>query len=556
MVRHLVTAGLLLACVSVQAEDWSRFRGPAGSGVANGSVALPTHWSPNANMAWKFEMPGPGASSPIIIGDKAFVTCYTGYGVDRNAVGELKDLMRHLICVDVKTGKKIWQKDVEAVQPEDPFSGAGVPAHGYASHTPVSDGKNVYCFFGKSGVHAFDMEGNKLWDAAVGTESDPPQWGSSSSPVVFGNVVIVVAAAESQSIIGFDKTSGKEVWRKEAKGLDNMWGTPALVKVDDKRTDLVMCVANEIWGLDPANGDFLWLAGKTGSSMAYSSVFPGTDNKRVYAMPSSRNGGGSMAVDAGGEGDVSETMVAWKGRDTASFATPVVHNGKIYNVANDVVTVIDAKTGERSGERFRLKGYMASRLEYPSPIVAGDRLFRLNSRGQVFVLALGDEPEQIAVNRLSNDDAEAFWGTPAVSNGRMLVRSSQYLYCVADKGETVSEEDMKMAKASPSAGAPAAGGNQNRRRTLNDVFAENDGNEDGKLDKSEVEKITFLPTERLMTLDKDEDGAISKEEFQNVRSLFQQRGGNRGGGNRGGRGGAGGSSKPDRPQRPKFRGDK
>ena len=128
MVRHLVTAGLLLACVSVQAEDWSRFRGPAGSGIANGAVALPTHWSPNANMAWKFEMPGPGASSPIIIGDKAFVTCYTGYGVDRNAVGELKDLMRHLICVDVKTGKKIWQKDVEAVQPEDPFSGAGVPA--------------------------------------------------------------------------------------------------------------------------------------------------------------------------------------------------------------------------------------------------------------------------------------------------------------------------------------------------------------------------------------------------------------------------------------------
>jgi outer membrane protein assembly factor BamB len=368
--------------------------------------------------------------------------------------------------------------------------------------------------------------------------------------VVFGNVVIVVAAAESQSIIGFDKTSGKEVWRKEARGLDNMWGTPALIKVDDKRTDLVMCVANEIWGLDPANGDFLWLAGKTGASSAYSSVFSGADNKRVYAMPSSRNGGGSMAVDAGGEGDVTETMVAWKGRDAAGYATPVVHGGKIYNVANDVVTVIDAKTGERSGERFRLKGYMASRLEYPSPIVAGDRLFRLNGRGQVFVLALGDEPKQIAVNRLTNDDAEVFWGTPAVSDGRMLVRSSQYLYCVADKGETVSEDDMKMAKAAPSTGARSAGGNQNRRRTLNDVFAENDANKDGKLEKSEVEKITFMPTERLMTLDKDEDGAISKDEFQNVRSLFQQ--------GRGGRGGAdeNGASKPDRPQRPKFRNDK
>jgi len=270
-----------------------------------------------------------------------------------------------------------------------------------------------------------------------------------------------------------------------------------------------------------------------------------------------------MAVDAGGEGDVTKTMVAWKGRDTAGYATPVVHGGKIYNVAKDVVTVIDAKTGERSGERFRLKGYMASRLEYPSPIVAGDRLFRLNGRGQVFVLALGDEPKQVAVNRLTNDDAEVFWGTPAVSDGRMLVRSSQYLYCVADKGETVSEDDMKMAKAAPSAsagagaGAARRGGNQNQRRTLDDVFAESDANDDGKLEKSEVEKITFLPTERLMTLDKDEDGAISKEEFQNVRSLFQQRGGNRGGrgGNRGGAGGDG-PSKPDRPQRPKFRNDK
>lgn len=144
-----VFSGLLL-----EASDWPRFRGPAGSGVANDSESLPTTWSPTANVAWTTELPGPGASSPIIVGGKAFVTYYSGYGLTQENPGEIENLVRHLVCVDVNTGKVLWQKDVKAALPEDAYTGIGVTAHGYASHTPVSDGQNVYAFFGKSGVHA------------------------------------------------------------------------------------------------------------------------------------------------------------------------------------------------------------------------------------------------------------------------------------------------------------------------------------------------------------------------------------------------------------------
>ena len=582
MFRFSSLAVLLAVSTVVQAEDWSRFRGPSGNGVATDSDSLPTNWSPNANLAWKSPLPGPGASSPIIVGDKAFVTCYTGYGLDQQNPGKMEDLMRHLICIDMKTGKKLWQKDVKATLPEDPYSGVGVPAHGYASHTPVSDGKHVFAFFGKSGVHAFDMDGKALWNAPVGKESDPKKWGSSSSPIVSDNMVIVVAAAESQSIIGFDKETGKEVWRQEAMQLDNMWGTPALVKVDDSRTDLVMCVAEEIWGLDPTNGKMRWMAGGTKSENAYSSVF--MDGKRVFALSGGRSGGSSMAVDAGGNGDVSESSVAWRGRDTASFASPVHHNGKIYSVTRNIVTVIDARTGKRGGDPVRLKGVAAATgrfgaLDYPSPVVVGDRLLYLNSRGQMFVLGLGDEVKQVAVNKVTTDN-EVFRGTPAISNGKMLLRSSKHLYCVADKGETVSEADMKMAKAaaaSEDSGETARGGRGGRgaggggrgqggggRFDPNAMFDRMDTDKDGKITAAELEGNQMAT--RLMTLDKDKDKAISKDEFRdNISSLFGGGGrggrGPGGGGARGGRGGGGGpggsygrggNSRPKRPQRPDF----
>ena len=183
------------------------------------------------------------------------------------------------------------------------------------------------------------MDGNQLWQAEVGKESDPTKWGSSSSPIVYNDTVIVTASAESQAIIGLDKKTGKELWRQEAEGLDGMWGTPTLVKIDDDRTDLVMCVAKEMWGLDPNNGKLRWYADATGAEQAYSSVV--LDGKRVFAVTG--RGGGSIAIDAGGSGDVSETNTVWSGSETGSFGSPVLHESKLYVVSRGVVTVVDAK---------------------------------------------------------------------------------------------------------------------------------------------------------------------------------------------------------------------
>ena len=542
MLRHAV----LLFAVSgliANAEDWPRFRGPSGLGVATDSDSLPTTWSPNANLAWKAALPGPGASSPIIVGGKVFVTCYSGYGESRENIGKIENLMRHLVCIDMKSGDKVWQKDVPAAQPEDKYEGAGVPAHGYASHTPVSDGKHVYVFYGKSGVRAYDMDGNEKWYAEVGKETDPMKWGSSCSPVLHENLLIVTAAAESQSIIGFDKTSGKEVWRQEAEGLDNTWGTPALVKAGHDRTDLVMFVTGEVWGMDPATGKLRWHAEKaTEAPQAYSSIVQ--HGKRVFAVTG--RGGGSLAVDAGGKGAV-ETV--WKGRDSASYASPVLHEDKLYSVASNIVTVIDANTGERL-DQVRIKGSMGGRGDYPSPIVVGSRLYHLNGKGQMFVFSLGDKVKQEAVSRVSAEEGENFWGTPAVSDGRMLFRSSKYLYCVTDKGETVSDEDMKLAMAK---GEPQGGQNDPMR-----FFKMLDTDSDGKVTMEEIEGNQRFGSmaDRLKTLDKDTDGTITADEYrENIGALMRRGGGGRGGrgGRGGGRGGYGGEkdTRPDRPQRPK-----
>src|SRR6056297_2846572 len=167
---------------TVNADDWPRFLGGGGALKASSDVRPPTTWSDEDNLKWKLELPGPGVSSPIVVGDKVFVTAYSGYGTGGEDE-KMEDLKRHLLCVDRSTGNVVWSKKMNSVAAEDPFVPPGVAAHGYASHTPVSDGENVYVFLGKSGVVAFDLDGNPKWRTTVGTGSGPMKWGSASSPV-------------------------------------------------------------------------------------------------------------------------------------------------------------------------------------------------------------------------------------------------------------------------------------------------------------------------------------------------------------------------------------
>lgn len=429
MIRYLTVLLIWLTSNSLSyAEDWPRFRGPKGLGTSSDSDNLPDHWSPDENMVWKVSLPGPGASSPIIVGNKVLVTCYSGYGLPRKRQMDIEKLVRHLICVDLKTGKILWQKNEKAALPEDSYYGTGVSSHGYASHTPVSDGTNIYCFFGKGGVYGFDLNGNELWRADAGKESDPPKWGSASSPVIYKDTVIITAAAESQSIIGFDRATGKKLWQQHATGLDGMWGTPTLLKIDENRTDLVMLVAKELWGLDPGSGKLRWYAQATSSQQAYTSVI--SQGTRVFAF--SGQGGGSLAIDVRDDG---ETKTIWSSSVNATYASPVLHESKIYVISRGVLTVIDVETGSVV-KKLRLNGARQTggpfgSLDYASPVVVGDRLFYLNASGQVFVFRVGDQIKELAVNQVTTDK-EIFWGSPAVSKGRMILRSTKHLYCIAE----------------------------------------------------------------------------------------------------------------------------
>ena len=445
MSRQLSCSALIFCLglsLSVARADWPRFRGPNGTGVSSEDRVPPTSWSPSEKISWKSPLPGPGVSSPIVIGDRVFVTCWSGYGLDRRNPGNIADLKRHLVCLDRKSGEILWDKKIDAVLPEDPYSGAGVPTHGYASHTPVSDGERVYVFFGKTGALAFDLEGNQLWQTKVGSESDPRRWGSSSSPILFENVLIVTASAESEALVGLDTKTGKEIWKAEAAGLANTWGTPALSKVNDTRTELVIAVPYEVWGLDPATGKFHWYAEVPSSDQANSSIL--TEGGVAYSISGGRGGGGSSAVKAGGKDEVTDSNILWKGRASGRFGTPVLHEGRIYSISSTLASCMDAKTGnviyeeriasprssDSGNQGGRRGGFGGS--DYTSPVIAGDAIYYVKGSGETIVLKTGDKFEQVGTNRITEEN-ERFMASPAISDGALFIRSDRNIYCISEK---------------------------------------------------------------------------------------------------------------------------
>ncbi len=201
---------------TASAEDWPRFLGPNASARSESSV--PTEWGDKKNLRWKTELPGAGSSCPIVIGDKIFLTCFSGEG---------RNLKRHVVCVNRAKGDIAWTKEIEAV-PDDSYRGF-LTEHGYASNSAVSDGERLFVFLGKSGVFAFDLDGKQLWQVGVGTGSSNRRWGSAASLVLYKNTLIVNSSEESQSIRALDKARGKEVWKSEASSLELAYGTPNIV---------------------------------------------------------------------------------------------------------------------------------------------------------------------------------------------------------------------------------------------------------------------------------------------------------------------------------------
>ena len=414
----------LFFCGRIQSENWPRFRGPDGEGVS-ADASIPMSWSDRRNLAWKADLPGPGNSSPIVFGNRVFVTSYSGYGVERNNPGSMEDLQRHLVCFDVATGGELWGKVVKGELPEDRYSGF-ITEHGYASNTPVTDGERVYAFFGKTGAIALDFKtGRELWRVNLGRESGNRRWGSAASPILYKDMVIVTSSEESQSVRALQKATGKEVWRSEGSNLELVYGTPRVINAGG-RDDLVVAAVNEVWGMNPENGKLRWLA-ETGvpGNVCPSVVF---DGKTIFAF------GGyprrvAAAIATGGKGDVTETHLKWTNGESPYIPTPVHKDGHLYWVdRSGLAQCVRASDGETVfHERLQSAG---GRIQvYASPVIVGDRMVAVTRNAGVFVLDAKPEFKQLGQNVFESDSSE-FCATPAISSGRMFLRSHRALYCI------------------------------------------------------------------------------------------------------------------------------
>jgi outer membrane protein assembly factor BamB len=400
----------------ISAADWSRFRGPNGAAISDDS-RIPTSWDDKSNLAWKTPLPGPGSSSPIVVGDRVFVTCFTG--VEGSSVEKLQ---RHLICVSLGDGKILWDKSVPAVLPETPFRGQ-IDQHGYASNTPVSDGDRVYVFFGKTGVFAYDLNGEQLWKTSVGTGLGASNWGSAASPILYNNLVIVNAAAESKSMVALDKSTGEQKWKSEAPNIYGSRSTPVLVDAPNGQTEMVVAAPYELWGFNPQNGDFLWYSDGINDQTVNPSLI--SKDGVVYAIGGRQ--GSAVAIKAGGKDDA-KANILWKGAVTAYVPSPVLSGDRILSVSDGVLTAIGVSDGQRLFQK-RLPSGGRNGI-YASPVAVNDRLYVVTRRDGAMVVSTKDG-ELIAQNRF--DDDSDFNASPAVADGKLLLRSNRALYCVSAK---------------------------------------------------------------------------------------------------------------------------
>jgi outer membrane protein assembly factor BamB len=416
-------ATVLVVClsasiVSAQApSDWPQFRGPGGQGVSP-DKGVPTTWGAKDNLLWKIDLPGPGTGSPIVIGDKIFLTCHTGYGLPGKPRGDIRDLKVHLLCLDRQTGRELWNRPFDLVLTEKQATVR--EDHGYASGTPAADADQVYVCFGKAGVVAFDHSGQEKWKKEIGTEVHG--WGTAVSPVLVGDLVVVNASVESESLIAFNRKTGEEAWRKT--GIKESWNTPVVVTAPGGRSELVVAIMGKVLGLDPKTGKDLWSCAT--DITWYMVPGPVAEDGIVYCI-GGRSGVAALAVKAGGQGDVTKTHRLWTGRKGSNVSSPIVHAGHLYWMNDNSGTAFcaEGKTGKIVYEhQIERAGQV-----YSSPVLVDGKIYYTNRDGKTFVVSAKPEFELVATNNLGTR-GEMFNASPAVAGGRLLIRSNKFLYCV------------------------------------------------------------------------------------------------------------------------------
>lgn len=401
----------------LSAGDWAGFLGTDADARSLDSV--PQTWSDSENLIWKKELPGTGSSSPIIVGERLIVTCYVADGQKGK---------RQVLCFNKNDGAVLWSVDFPIQYEEDKLQGY-ITEHGYATNTPVSDGEYVYVFLGKGGVHCLSLEaGEIMWGYDAGKGSSNRRWGSASSLILYKNLVIVNAAEESKALIALDKATGNEVWREDADMLELTFGTPRIATLANGEDELVISVASEIWGMNPATGKLKWFADSpTGNNVSPSII---VDDQTVYGFGGYQTSG-SVAVTIGGKDDVTQSNVLWKSRSTSYVATPLLIENRFYWIDDNGIAHCSSAEDGQAVYRQRVKGIKGGHPVYASPVFIGGKIYVTSRKSGTYVYLPGDRFDPLSKNIFESDESD-FNASPAVSNNRLYLRSDQAIYCVGE----------------------------------------------------------------------------------------------------------------------------
>ena len=397
---------IVLTSSSLLAEtNWPRFRGPAGTG-ASSEKGLPVSFSSD-DIAWKTPLEGRGQSSPVIWGDKIFLTASSDDGG-----------RRFVICLDRNNGKILWQHDA-------PWSGQPEKLHkmnSYASATCATDGEYVVAFFGRGGLHGFDTDGKRLWSRDLGVFESP--WGTAASPLIVGDLVIQNCDAENDAfMLAVDKKTGREVWKTPRPKLRG-WCTPIIIEAGG-RQELVVNGEKGVNAYDIATGKDLWFCrGDTGRGT------PAVVPYRDLLVSVNGRPGDMIAVKPGGNGTVNDSHEVWRvprrgGRDLPS---PVIAGDYLFVMnMKGIGSCYNPTTGEELAEARIGGNYSAS------PIAIGDLIYIPSEDGEIVVIKAGEKLEIVARSPLGAGDSEIFRASLAPSQGQLFCRSDQVLYCIGKR---------------------------------------------------------------------------------------------------------------------------
>lgn len=423
------------------AGDWPQWRGPSGNAVSDES-GLPVRWGANENIAWKVALAGLGVSSPIVWGDKVFVT--SQLGIVPGQQGELpllarddQDLARRERPIGgrrLKTdeqssevslimeafrksdGSLLWKYAVRATG-EFPLLHE---KHNLATPTPATDGKLVYAWYGNGQIVALDMNGRLVWSRHLGIDygSFKTPWGHGGSVVLYNDLLILLCDHDSNSyLLALDKSTGKERWKVDRGKGRISHSTPLVVK-GPKKDELIVNSSERIDAFDPQNGELLWHAGNQRQTPIPSAVF---HDGIIYLSRGYRNSD-FLAIRPGGKGDVSESNILWRTPSGASYVPSILYYDGLLYMANEVgiVTCADAASGKPIW-RQRLGG-----IFFASPVAGDGKIYMVSETGETFVLRAGRTAEVLATNDLD----ERMLASPAISSGHLFLRSDGTLFCI------------------------------------------------------------------------------------------------------------------------------